>query len=272
MSVLELVLREEPPAPVDLSPLLPSRLAGLSPAAVRALRLDCGGASLSVGDLFEIKGRAGDGLRLEGGSARLQRVGAGLDGGSIEVIGRLGDEPGRGMTAGTLSVRGSVGARAGAGMSGGLLAVTGSVGDDLAGPCPGQAQGMSGGLIVVGGSAGDRVAERLRRGVVVVKGDAGAHCGNRMLAGTLLVLGRAGALPGLGMQRGSVVLRQPPESLPATFNPGGRLDLPFLGLLYRRLAAQHDALKPLARLTVRADLYGGDAAFGGKGELLLLAA
>lgn len=271
MNGLTLALRAEPAAPVDLSPVNPAALAGLSQAKVKALPLDCGGAKVELGELFRVSGRGGEALRLEGGSPRLLRVGAGMTAGSLEVHGRVGDEPGRGMSGGVLRVRGEAGRGAAAGMRGGQLIIEGDVGEDLGGPCLGQPHGMTGGLVVVEGDAGARAGDRLRRGIVVIKGEAGALCATRMVGGTVLVLGRCGAQAALGMQRGSLVLRRPPEALPATFNCGGTLDLPFLGLLFRQVAAQRPELAALVKLGTRVTLHCGDAAFGGKGEVLVLA-
>ena len=87
MSGLRLTLRQPPPGRVDLSPLLPERLAGLSPAAIAAIVLPCGNRPLAAGDLFDIaEGDAGD-LVFTGGSDRLDHVGKGMTGGRMTVEG-----------------------------------------------------------------------------------------------------------------------------------------------------------------------------------------
>ena len=90
MSGLTLTLRQPPPGRVDLSPLLPERLAGLSPAAIGAIALACGNRPLGAGELFDVAaGDAGD-LVIAGGSDRLDHVGSGMTGGRITVEGAVG--------------------------------------------------------------------------------------------------------------------------------------------------------------------------------------
>lgn len=269
MSGLVFSLRQTLSAPLDLSSLLPGRLAESDLDGIRNLQLHYAGERVALNDLFSVQGQPGPELLFEQGSQQFFRLGAELDGGRIEVAGPVGDEAGRAMQAGELLIRGGAGERTGAGMQGGVLEVRGRVGDELAAPLPGQTQGMGGGTLIVGRDAGACAGERMRRGVIVIKGDAGPLCGARMMAGTLAVLGQAGEGSGLGMQRGTLLLTRPLERMPSTFNAGGCLELPFLGLLYRQLAARHRSLSKLKQLSQRVEVHCGDAAFGGKGELLI---
>src|SRR5262249_56412699 len=93
-------LRQEPAGRVDLSPLLPEPLAGLSPAAIAAIALPCGNRPLAAGELFDIAdGDAAD-LVIAGGSDRLDQVGSGMTGGRITVEGEVGASAGLAVTAG----------------------------------------------------------------------------------------------------------------------------------------------------------------------------
>ena len=93
-----------------------------------------------------------------------------------------------------------------------------------------------------------------------------------MIAGTLLVMGHdAGEFPGFGMKRGTLLFRHPPGRILPTFRDGGRHELGFLALLRRALI---DAGAPEAitrELSAPARRFTGDAAFDGRGEILVLA-
>jgi formylmethanofuran dehydrogenase subunit C len=134
---------------------------------------------------------------------------------------------------------------------------------------PGDMRGMSGGLVVVRGNAGLRAGDRMRRGVIAIGGGVAAHAGSRMIAGTLLVLGATGAYPGFAMKRGSVLLRQPPASMLPTFRDAGSHELGFLKLLARAIRAEATPALDLEGLGARVHRYVGDAAAGGKGEILV---
>lgn len=267
MTALTFTLREAPRQRVDLSPLVPERLAGLAPSDIGALELACGNGTVRAGDLFAIAGGDCQTLAFRGACDKLDRIGAGMRGGSISVAGDAGAFLGLGMAGGEIRVEGDAGAFAAAGMRGGFLHIAGSAGDFLGGARPGERFGMTGGLVLAG-SAGDRTADSMRRGAILVEQDAGAYCGARMLAGTVAVLGSVGAGCGFLMRRGTVLLRQAPEILP-TFNDGGRQALGFLTLLVNSWAALPGAF---ARLPPPGPVqrFLGDRGVGGLGEILIL--
>ena len=266
MSVTRFRLRDAPEGRLDLSVLTPHRLAGLDEAAVGRLRLTAGRGGLGVGDLFEMSAGEADAVVIEGGSALLDHVGAGLEGGSLLLEGDAGDFAGRSMTGGRLELRGSVGRLAASGLRGGAVEIAGDAGALLAGPAPGERAGMDGGVVLLRGHAGAQACDRMRRGLVVIEGDAAEHAASRMVAGTLVVCGRAGASPGALLRRGTVVLGHGIEA-PAGFLPSGHTP----GVFQRLLVA---ALRPVSvaasEAASRAGLrLLGDQAALGKGELLL---
>jgi formylmethanofuran dehydrogenase subunit C len=252
---------------LDLSPLVPARLAGLDQAAIERIAINTTRRRLHVGDVFRL--RMGDpaAIIFEGGAERFDRVGAALDRGMIVLDGDGGAHLGRGMTGGVLEVRGSVGPHAASGLRGGRIEIAGNAGASLGAPAPGERTGMEGGTVVVRGGAGPRAGDRLRRGIIVVEGDAGDWPGCRMVAGTLVICGTAGALPGYLMRRGTLVLGQA-AALPPSFVPSGDGEVSvFTRLLARALAplsarAEQLAAGPLAR-------FAGDQATLGKGEILM---
>ena len=222
MSVTRFRLRGVPEGRLDLSVLTPQRLAGMDEAAVGRLVLAAGRGAPSVGDLFAMSAGEADAVVIEGGSALLDRVGAGMEGGS--------------------------------------LVLEGDAGALRAGPAPGERAGMDGGVVLVRGSAGAQAGDRLRRGLVVVEGDAGEHAGSRMVAGTLVVCGRAGASPGAMLRRGTVVLGHA-VAAPDGFLPSGRTPGVVQRLLAASLRA-HSPAAAEAAARARLRLLGDQAALG----------
>ncbi len=266
MSALRFTLRAEPDQRLDLSPLTPDRLRGLDRAAIEKIPLNTTRTPVVVADLFRIRPGDPDEIVIEGGSARLDRVGAGMSGGALLLEGDAGLQAGLAMSGGRLAIRGSVGPLAASGLKGGVLEIAGNAGDDLGGPLPGQRTGQRGGVVVVRGSAGSRAADRMRRGVVIVEGDAGEAAGCRMIAGTLVVCGQAGGLAGYLMRRGTLVLGAEAQPLPG-FVPTGPA-----GAVFTRLLARN--LSPFSRRAARlvsgpSRRFAGDTAALGKGEKLL---
>ncbi|MEQ8230093.1 MAG: formylmethanofuran dehydrogenase subunit C [Gammaproteobacteria bacterium] len=272
MTRLELTLATAPVGALDLSPLTPHALAGMTADQIRRLRLRHGTRSTPLGDLFAVNGTAGDVLALRGLTSGCLRAGAGLESGTVEVTGNPGDELGRDMRGGSIQVRGNVGDGVGLGMQGGLIRVNGSAGDRIGGMLPGATRGMNEGTIIITGDAGERVGERMRRGLIVVCGDTGGYTGDRMLAGTIIVLGACGPHAGAGMRRGSLLLSERPATMPATFNPCGAFALTFVPLLAQHLAGIDRRLARRIGDFARAERWCGDMAYGGKGEILLAAA
>jgi formylmethanofuran dehydrogenase subunit C len=269
MSALTFRLRETPARPVDLSPLTPTRLAGMALEEIRSLPLASGNAHVAVGELFEVSGGELASLRIEGGSALLDGIGAAMHSGTLSVTGDVGAYLGRDMRGGAIRVHGNAGPWAGTGLSGGLVEIDGDAGDFLGAAIAGERRGMRGGTILVRGNAGQRAGDRMRRGMVVIEGNAGEHCGTRMGAGTLCVLGQAGAFTGFGMQRGTLLLTRSPADLPATFNDCGVHELLFLRLLLQDLARLDSRLLALEESFQRVRRYAGDLGCGGKGEVLV---
>ena len=267
MSALVFTLRDKPEQRLDLSALIPDRLARLSLKEIENIALETTRIAVRAGDIFRIrKGDAAD-IRFAGGSDRFDRVGEAMSGGSIALEGHVGARAGRLMRGGTLAISGNVGPWAGSGMAGGTMTIGGNAGDWLGGPLAGELAGMCGGVLLVKGNTGQEAGHRLRRGTLIVAKTAGAYAGRAMIAGTLLIGGRAGPMPGYLMRRGTIVLGEPPEALSPAFLDSGPVELVFARLLAASLHKMSPALagtmkRPLRRLA-------GDVAVNGKGEILL---
>lgn len=266
MKPLTFTLRETPPERLDLSPLTPERLAGLSPREIGEIRLGRSRRALTVGDVFRVSGKEADSVVLEGGCSRFDGVGTGMTAGTLVVTGDVGAQAGRAMSGGRLLIEGSAGPHAGSGMRGGWLEILGDAGDHLGGPLAGELAGMNGGVLVVRGSAGACAGDRMRRGVAAVLKGCGDYAGSRMIAGTLVVTGTVGRLPGYMMRRGSILLDRLPEDVSPSFVECGSPDSTFAAVFDRYLVAEGILKRPL--LGLRPGKFGGDNAVAGTGEIL----
>lgn len=256
MTPLTLTLREPRGPEVDVSALVPDRLAGFDDATIRAIALPGG---RRTGDLFDVEGGDTRHIIIRNATQRLTHVAAG-------------------MREGKITVQGDCGACAGQSLRGGALIVTGNAGDCVGAAPAGARQGMRGGVIVIYGDAGDRTGERMRRGLILIGGNAGACCAVNMLAGTIFVGGTVGPLPGYGLKRGTLLLRHAPRALPATFQDCGEHELLFLRLLAKQLqreGPEFARILPLNRMASgphgvgHVRRYCGDLACGAAGEMLV---
>ncbi len=270
MSVLTLTLIQKPVQNVDMSPLIPERLAGKSLETIGRMRLSSGNKKIAVKQLFELEGEAGDSLQINKATERLELIGAGMTSGSIDVRGNAGDYLGFAMQAGRIKLKGNAADWLGSNMKNGHIEVTGNVGDYMASARPGDPQGMKGGVIHVRGNVGARLGDRMRRGMIAIEGDTGDYCGARMLAGTIVVLGQVGEFPGYAMKRGTLLMTQKPVSIPASFNFCGKYKPVFLGLVFRDLINLSKSFKAYKDFLPTVERYAGDLSWDGKGEILIM--
>jgi len=262
-----LTLRQEPPERLDFLNVNPLSLSGLSEADAAKLPVGTSRRGLTLGDCYTISLDGSESLVIEGGSSRLDRVGASLDGGSIRVVGDVGQRLGAGMRNGSLTVTGSAGPFAGSGATGGTITVEGDAGDHAGGAVYAAKAGLDGATLIIRGTAGDHLGDRMRRGLILV-GSAGAHAGARMIAGTIAAVS-LGDHPGFGMRRGTILAGATGTVTPS-FVETGTHDLVFLRLLARSLRPLSPAHADLAAGVLKR--YSGDLATLGKGELWVSAA
>jgi formylmethanofuran dehydrogenase subunit C len=267
MSTLSLTLRQAPHLAVDLSPLLPSKLANLSTSAIERIELGSGHTAVRVGDLFTVSGTPGEVLTISGNSGELDHIGSGLESGTIVVEGNIGNYAGTRMKGGRLDIRGNAGSYVASVMKGGVITVSGSVGDYVGGVRPGDRFGMLGGTVVIEGSTGTRAGERMRRGTIVVRGKFGPAAGSRMAGGTLWTETGFGPGPGALLRRGTLIGPAVDELLP-TFADCGYNDLGILRIISRYVSKTLGPLAPKP-LPPKVRRLAGDLATIGKGEILL---
>jgi len=271
MSTTTLRVKHAPGFRVDAARLLPAALAALSVGEIERIVLPAGNETCAVGDLFDVSRVDGEtaALVLDGDVPWLDRLGAHMAQGRLDIHGSAGDYAGQRMTAGELRIDAHAGHFTGCQMSGGRLTVSGNSGDFAAGALPGDMEGMTGGTLTIHGNAGERLGDRMRRGLVLVGGDAGDYAASRLVAGTIGIAGKLGRHFGYGMRRGTLLVMQAPARLPPTFTEGGRGFDVFWALLARSLAAE---IAPFSALAAPAapQRYTGDLAVDGRGEVLIV--
>lgn len=268
MTAYTLRLLEPPALPLDLSPLRPETVRGLSETEIGAVPLRYGNRTVPTGELFAIRPGSGqDGaLVLEGTNRLCDRIGAGLVDGTIRVVGDAGIELGLGMRGGRIEVAGHAGALAGAEASGGFVHIRGDAGERLAGALPGGG-GAAGVTVLVEGRCGPLAGEAMRRGLVIVLGGCGDHAGFALRGGTVIVCRSCGSRPGAAMRRGSLIALDGSVEPGPTFVDAGVHELLWLAVLRRHLVGLG---LPDLLPSQRARRLVGDLADLGKGELLLL--
>ncbi len=262
-----LTLRQEPPERLDFLNVNPLSLGGLSESEAARLPVGTSRRGLTLGDCFAIALDGSEDLVIEGGSSRLDRVGASLSGGTIRVVGDVGQRLGEGMKGGAVTVTGSAGPFAGSGATGGTITIAGDAGDHAGGAVYAAKAGLDGATLVIHGAAGDHLGDRMRRGLILV-GAAGAYAGSRMIAGTIAAAS-LGDHPGYGMRRGTLLAGKV-GALAPSFVETGTHDLVFLRLLARSLRPLSPSHADLAAGALTR--YSGDLATLGKGELWVSAA
>jgi len=270
MSGFTLRLKAPATERMTLSGITPAKLSALTAHEIAHLAVGIEKGGVALGDAFDISGSAGDVLTIEGATPELDFIGAGLDGGTIRVVGSAGTYAARKMTGGKLEIRGNVGDFLASGSTGGMTHVSGNAGNNLGGFMPGDRFGMLGGTAVIGGNVGARAGEKMRRGVIIVRGKTGHGTGTRMIGGTIWAEGGIGPEPGLMMRRGTLI-GPSVESLLPTFVDCGKHDLVIVRVISRYLKSLLGDLAPKP-MPLFVQKIGGDTATIGRGEILLPAA
>ncbi len=266
MTSLTFTLRGEPDQRLDLTALAPDRLLGRSAAEVEKIEIGTTKQSVKVGDAFKLTLGDVHDVRYEGGSTRLDCLGAKLlPGFAITVNGDVGAQLGRLAKAGTITVNGNAGPYAASGNAGANIEIKRNAGDFLCGPLAGELAGMAGGRVVVRGNAGARAGDRLRRGVVIIEGDAGEELGARLIAGTIFLLGKPAGRVGYLNKRGTIALAKAGDFGP-TYIDCGPQDLTFARMYARSLREVSAGASLLFSGKLRR--FGGDTSVYGKGEIL----
>ena len=272
MSVLTLSLKSKPIFTLDMSPLIPELLSGLSQTKIKKIKLVYGKETITVESLFQISGKAGDHLVIKKSCDKLICIGKDMSNGEITVNGDTGDLLGQSMSNGLINVKGHAGSWVGTAMTGGRINISGDAGNFVGAGLPGDTFGMNRGLIHIKGNVGDRLGDQMRRGMIFVHGQAGEYCGSRMHAGTIVVLDKIGKYPGVAMRRGTILLAKKPKHIAASFKSCGNLKMQFLRLFFTQLSQMDADFSVFKKYGPLAHRFSGDLSRNGKGELLILQA
>jgi formylmethanofuran dehydrogenase subunit C len=267
MSTLTLTLKTPPTVPLEVECLTPDLLAGLAQDEIAARPVFLGKRQYRLDDFFEVAGERSADLQIHGATRQLKGIGRGMTSGRITIHGSVGMHLGAAMRGGVIEVHGDAGDWVGAEMTGGLIRIHGNAGGQVGAAYRGSMSGMQNGTIVIEGSAGIEVGTRMRRGTIVVKGPVRDFAGLEMKGGTICLLGGAEQRTGAWMKRGTIVSMLPLPLLP-TFAFACSYNPEFLRVLARHLAPLGIAL-PYAPQDGPYELYSGDSAVPGKGEILL---
>jgi formylmethanofuran dehydrogenase subunit C len=235
---------------VDGSFIRPDSLSGLSEEQLNGKLVETDRGQKSIGHIFQIESGSSpnpDSILLEGDCSQVQHLGAGMQSGTLSVLGDVGDYAARDMKGGRLLIAGSVGNYTATGMRDGLLYVSGNVGDNLAAPRPGQKSGMRGGDVFIVGNVGHRACERMRRGTVFVAGNCEEYAASQMIAGSIIIGGSIGGHWGAGMRRGSLILcKDYDQESAAMLSEPRDFELSFLPLIWKHLGRlQSEAIELL---------------------------
>jgi len=269
MSALTFTLQMQLRQRLDVSPLTPDRLQGLSRAQIAGLPLQYGNRTLTVADAFLIEGEDTGHILFSKAQTKLDYIGRGMTCGRIQVEGDAGSYLAMQMRGGLITVSGHVDAYAACELKNGTVLIDGSAGDFLGAALPGNKKGMAGGIVLVKGDAGDRVGDHQRRGLILIEGRAGAYLGSRMTAGTIAVLGQVGNNPGYAMARGTLLLAHPPTALLPGFSDCGLHTLGFIPLLLKSVSHLDTRFAHLSDHLKRVRRHAGDRCSLGKGEILI---
>jgi formylmethanofuran dehydrogenase subunit C len=194
---ITLTLRCPLDIPIEAETITPASFAGQTLEKSCALEVRQGNRVLTLGDFFHLDGTVGSNtddteVVVIGDLRMVKRIGMGMDGGRMTVIGDAGMYLGAEMRSGRILVKGSVDAWAGAEMRGGNIQIEGDAGDYLCAGYPGSKHGMRGGRVFVSGNSGAEMASHMHRGFIAVKGHVGDHAAARMSGGTIMIGGSVG--------------------------------------------------------------------------------
>lgn len=270
---LVLTQQLETTLPIDVQGVTPNRLSGLSTKEIAELSVWHGRRQLALGEMFHLSGDVDDSETIvwDGNLTSVHSIGAGMDGGRMEIQSDVGRHVGAQMSSGEISVRGNASDYLGVEMTGGLIRVQGNAGNDVGGIYPGSKMGMNRGAILIDGDVGKGLGQSMRRGTIAVGGSAKKLAGWNMLAGTICIMGRCGAHPGAGMLRGTLVLAGGlEETLLPTFRSGGYYPVPVLKMIANWLR-RHSFACETSVLEENFQQYDGDYLRGGRGEVFVKA-
>ncbi len=260
---------------MSLNRITPSRLEALTVQQIEHLHIAVDEQSVPLGRWWDVSEIAGSGLRLCGDCGRCDEIGGGMEGGTLHVMGNVGEHLAHNMRSGTITVDGHAGRYACSALKGGHVEVHGDVGEFAAAALPGQSRGMRGGVFIIHGSCDRWLAARMRRGTVIAMGNVADGCASRMIAGTVVMAAAVESPLGVGMRRGTLLLLSPTPEMSERLTPGftsaEECELSYLPLLWNGIERYLPPTVIKAVRNKRTYRSVGDRAVGGLGECIWLA-
>ena len=217
MSEVKLKLKKEPDFPLEADNISPDQFTGKTLAEIKKLIVYHGNEEKTLGDYFDISGKAGDlaemKIEIEGDLSNIKRIGEKMSGGEIVINGNVGMHVGNHMTGGKILVNGNADDWAGAMLNGGELEITGDAAHYVGAAYRGFWKGMQNGTIKVHGKVGNEALTWVsgskpgKRFPTLICGSAGAFLGIHGHGGTIIVDGDCDRCAGADQVRGTIVVK-----------------------------------------------------------------
>ncbi len=220
---LTLRLTEDVRVPLDASCITPDAFADKSLREIGTLEIWEGSHRRRLKDAFTIEGSSMKTtdevtINLYGDLSKVQRIGAKMTGGSINIQGSAGMHIGEEMQGGQIRLEGSAGSWLGSTMKGGTIEVKRDAGDYVGAPYWGSTTGIKGGTIHIHGNAGIEVGAYMRKGLIKVDGNVRQFVGIHQKGGIILVRGSAGERAGAYMINGKIIICGSVNTILPTFS------------------------------------------------------
>jgi len=217
MADIKLKLKKEPEFPLEAETISPDQFANKTVADIKKLTVYHGNEEKSIGDYFDVSGKAGDvgdlKITIDGDLSMVKRIGELMTGGEIVINGNVGMHIGSQMKGGKITVNGNADDWAGAMLKGGELNINGDAGHYVGAAYRGFWKGMQNGIIRVKGKIGDEAltwvsgSKPAKRFPTLICGGAGSFLGIHSHGGTIIVEGDCDRCIGADQVRGTIVVK-----------------------------------------------------------------
>jgi len=217
MAEIKLKLKKEPDFPLEAEVISPDQFANKTGAEIKKLTVYHGNEEKSIGDYFDVSGKAGEvedlKIIIDGDLSMVKRIGELMTGGEIVINGNVGMHVGSQMKGGKITVNGNADDWAGAMLNGGELTITGDAGHYVGAAYRGFWKGMQNGIIRVKGKIGDEAltwvsgSKPAKRFPTLICGGAGSFLGIHSHGGTIIVEGDCDRCIGADQVRGTIVVK-----------------------------------------------------------------
>jgi len=225
MNEVTLKVKEVPETGLEVENITPDAFAGMDVKDVSELIIHAGKKKVGISDFFRVSGKTAktaskQKITIEGSNTLLKRIGEGMSGGEIKVLGDVGYHLGEYMTGGKIHVSGNAGSWIGTCMSGGEIVIEGNAGSYIGASSRGLREGMSGGRILVLNDVGTEIGVGLMDGEIIVEGAASSFVGSYMSGGVIRLSGISGRI-GYAMRAGVIEVLDKSFKAPFYFKQTG---------------------------------------------------